>query len=104
MIIYHVTISLEASIEAQWIEWMLRIHVPEVLRTGCFSRCRIYKTVGEEETGPVYVMQYFCPSLEEYRRYRDNFAPTLQKEHSDRFSGHFSGARQLLEEIATLET
>ena len=48
----------------------------------------------------VYVMQYHCQSLEEYHRYRDNFAPALQKEHSDRFAGRFRGARQLLEEVA----
>jgi hypothetical protein len=45
-------------------------------------------------------MQYDCRSVEEYHRYRDNFAAALQKEHSDRFGGRFRGARQLLEEIA----
>jgi hypothetical protein len=46
------------------------------------------------------VMQYRCRSVEEYHRYRDNFAPALQKEHSDRFAGRFRGSRQVLEGIA----
>jgi hypothetical protein len=103
MIIYHVTIFLEASVEAEWIEWMKRTHISDVLRTGCFSGCRICKIVDVEATEPAYVMQYSCPSLEEYHRYRDNFAPALQREHSDRFSGRFRGARQLLEEVAVIE-
>jgi hypothetical protein len=103
MIIYSVTITLQASIESDWMEWMKSVHIPEVLRTGCFSECHIYKTVGSEDDDPVYVMQYSCGSLEQYQRYRDNFAPALQKDHTDRYAGRFSGARQVLEEIARLD-
>jgi hypothetical protein len=103
MMIYHVTISLEAGIEADWIEWMKRVHIPDVLRTGCFSKCRVGKAVGVENTEPVYVMQYSCLSLEDYYRYRDNFAPALQKDHTDRYAGKFRGSRQLLEEIAVMD-
>jgi hypothetical protein len=100
MIIYSVTITIEGSIESEWVDWMNRVHVPDVLRTGCFSECRIYKVLGSDGGEPTYVMQYHCRSIEEYHRYRDNFAPALQKEHSDRFGGRFRGSRQLLEEIA----
>jgi hypothetical protein len=100
MIIYSVTINIEESIESEWVDWMNRIHVPDVVRTGCFSECRIYKVLGSDAGERIYVMQYHCRSIEEYHRYRDNFAPALQKEHSDRFDGRFRGSRQLLEEIA----
>ena len=103
MIIYSVTISIQASIEADWVEWMNKIHVPDVLRTGCFSECRIYRVLGADGDEPTYVMQYQCRSLEEYHRYRDNFAPALQKEHTDRFAGRFRGSRQVLEEIARVQ-
>jgi hypothetical protein len=99
MIIYSVTITIQASIEAKWVEWMKKVHVPDVLQTGCFSECRIHKVIGSEGDEPVYVMQYQCRSMEEYHRYRDNFAPALQKDHTDRFAGKFRGARQLLEEV-----
>ena len=100
MIIYSVTITIEASVESEWIDWMKRVHIPDVLRTNCFTECRVYKAIGAEGDDPVYLMQYQCRSIEEYHRYRDNFAPALQKEHSDRFAGRFRGSRQLLEEIA----
>jgi hypothetical protein len=104
MIIYSVTITIEQSIESEWVDWMNRVHVPDVLRTNCFTECRTYKAVGSEDEYPVYVLQYQCRSVEEYHRYRDNFAPALQKEHSDRFAGRFRGSRQLLEEIARVES
>lgn len=103
MITYSVTITIQSSIESEWVEWMKRVHVSDVLRTGCFSECRIHKVLGDEDDERTYVLQYRCGSLEEYHRYRDNFAPALQKEHSDRFSGRFRGSRQLLEEIATVQ-
>ena len=103
MIIYSVTITIQVGIEAEWIDWMNKVHVPEVLQTGCFTECRIYKVLGSDGEEPIYVMQYDCRSLEEYHRYRDNFAPALQKDHTDRFAGKFRGSRQLLEEVASLQ-
>ena len=102
MIIYSVTITIEAGIESEWIDWMNEVHVPDVLRTGCFSECRMHKMIGSDE--PTYVMQYRCRFLEDYHRYQKNFAPALQKEHTERFAGRFRGSRQLLEEVARLES
>jgi len=104
MILYSVTITLEASIESDWVKWMKTVHIPDVLRAGCFSECHIYKAVASEGDEPVYVMQYSCRSLEEYHRYRDNFAPARQKDHTDRYAGRFHGARVVLEEIARLDS
>ena len=103
MIVYSVTIAIQASIESEWVDWMTKVHVSDVLRTGCFSEGGIYKVIGAEGEEPTYVMQYQCRSLEEYYRYRDNFAPALQKDHTDRFAGKFRGSRQLLEEMARIE-
>ena len=102
MIIYSVTITIQASIESEWVDWMNKVHVPDVLRTRCFVKCRFYKVLGSDDDELTYVLQYSCRSLEEYHRYRDNFAPALQKEHTDKFSGRFRGSRQLLEHLATL--
>src|SRR4030095_1213670 len=118
MIIYSVEITIEAGIETEWLDWMKGVHVADVVRPGWFSESRVYKVV--ESAGaavhvgsagtcrvaasaaaePSYVMQYHCRSLEEYHRYRDNFAPALQKEPSDRFAGRFRGSRRLLEEVS----
>ena len=103
MILYSVTIVIHASIEAEWVDWMKKVHVPDVLRTGCFSECRIQKVLGSESDEPAYVMQYHCLSVEQYHRYRDNFAAALQKDHTERYAGKFRGSRQLLEEVATVQ-
>ena len=103
MIIYSVTIAIQAGIETEWVEWMNKVHVPDVLQTGCFEECKFYRVLGSTDDELTHLLQYRCPSLDEYHRYRDNFAPALQKDHTERFAGKFRGSRQVLEEIATLE-
>ena len=101
MIIYSVTINLDPAIESEWIEWMKTVHVPYVLRTGCFIDCRIHEVLESADSERIYVLQYQCRSLGDYHRYRDNFAPALQKDHTDRYAGRFRGSRQILSEIAS---
>ena len=71
MILYSVTIVIQADIESEWVDWMKKVHVPDVLRTGFFSDCQICKLIGTGKEEPTYILQYRCPSLEEYYRYRD---------------------------------
>jgi hypothetical protein len=99
MIIYSVTVTIEAAIESEWLDWMRGIHVPDVLRTDCFAGATIYKLVEPKSDDPTYVIQYRCSAMEEYQGYRDRFAAALQKEHSDRFGGRFRASRQILEEV-----
>src|ERR687887_554933 len=99
MIIYSVTITIEPGIESEWFDWMQRVHVPDVLQTDCFAEACIFKVLDPPSDEPTYVIQYQCSSMEEYQRYRDNFAAALQKEHSDRFGGRFRASRQILEEM-----
>ncbi len=103
MIIYSVTVIIEPAAEQEWLAWMQRVHVPDVLRTGCFSECRIGRALESPSNEPAYVLQYRCESLAEYHRYRDNFAAALQKDHTDRYAGRFRASRQLLEQIAHLD-
>jgi len=99
MIIYSVTVIIEPGIERDWLDWMRRVHVPDVLKTGCFAGATIYKMFEPTSDKPTYVIQYQCSAMAEYQRYRDHFATALQKEHSDRFSGRFRASRQILEEV-----
>ena len=102
MIIYSVTVAIDAEVEREWVDWMQRVHVPEVLATGCFAECRIAKGLETDGENPTYVMQYRCASIADYHRYRDNFAPALQKDHTGRYAGRFRASRQLLEQVAQL--
>src|SRR5947208_714438 len=99
MVVYQVTITLQATVEADWLDWMRRVHVPEVIKTGFFTRCTMAKAIEPAGDEVTYVLRYACPSVEQYEQYREQFAPALQQQHTQRYAGRFRGSRLVLEEV-----
>ncbi len=65
MIIYNVTCHLEKIIEKEWLQWMKKEHLPDVMATGKFLSCRIFKLLTHEhdDDGINYAIQYQCCKL-----------------------------------------
>jgi Domain of unknown function (DUF4286) len=100
-IIYNVTVSVSSEIQDDWLSWMRRKHIPEVLETGCFSGYKLLKlTEGNQGPDPTFAIQYFCQSHEDLKRYRDSFSEGLQNKHNQEFAGKFVAFRTVLEDIS----
>jgi Domain of unknown function (DUF4286) len=100
MIIYNVTVNIDNDVREEWVEWMRKVHIPEVLQTGQFTGHRMVKVLTDEDTGGTnYSIQYFCNSMADYEKYRNVFAPGLQKAALDRYKDKFVAFRTLLEVI-----
>ena len=97
MILYNVTVSLDASIHTDWLEWMRNVHIPEVMATGYFVEHKICKLLVDDEI--TYAIQYNCESLEKLNEYQEKHSPALQQKHTDRYKGKFGAFRTLLEII-----
>ena len=97
MIIYNVTVNIEDSVHDEWKSWMLKVHIPDVMNTGFFSRYHFCRLLHEEPQGTTYAIQYFCPSMENLENYLDNFAPKLQQEHTKKYKDRFVAFRSFLE-------
>lgn len=98
MIIYSVTISVEESIEQEWVKWMREIHVPEVMETGKFLSCRFSRLVSHKEQGSSnYSAQYTAVSFEELEDYKANFAPALQQKSMAKYADKMLAFRSELE-------
>lgn len=96
MILYNVTVSIDASVEEDWLAWMKATHIPDVMATGCFIESRISRVHGEEAGGLTYAISYVAPSQDKYDHYQKEYAPKLQQEHANRYSGRFAAFRTLL--------
>ena len=101
MILYNVTINVDDDIASAWLDYMRRVHIPDVMKTNCFKAYRFSKVLsrGEGESGTTYAVQYHCGTMEDYRRYIDTFANHLRKDIEEKFGGKFHIFRTLLEEI-----
>jgi len=96
-ILYNVTCSVDVDIHQEWLEWMLKRHIPDVMKTGMFADFRICRVTGYEENGMSFAVQYTASTLEDYNNYMQNFAPALQGEHTARFGDKVSAFRTVLE-------
>lgn len=98
MLIYNVTIQLEKARAEEWLAWMRSEHIPDVMRTGMFSGHRLSRLLDQDaQSVQTFVIQYFCDTHADYRRYQDEFAPALQKAHREKFARDFVAVRTLME-------
>lgn len=79
MIIYQVLCTIPNDVAQEWREWMMQEHIADVMNTEMFIRYSMSLVLKpEQEDGVRYCIQYVANSLDEYERYRTEFAPVLQ--------------------------
>ncbi|NDA98520.1 MAG: DUF4286 family protein [Flavobacteriia bacterium] len=96
MILYNITVSIDLSKAEEWLLWMRTKHIPDVMATSCFIEGKISKIQTEEADGITYSVMYICASEDLMKKYSEQHAPLLQKEHSEKFQGYFAAFRTLL--------
>jgi hypothetical protein len=99
MILYNVTVNIDANTHLEWLDWMRSQHIPEVMNTKCFIESRISRVHGEEEGGFTFAVTYLCPTQELMDLYEEKFAPKLQADHTSRYQGKFVVFRTMLSVI-----
>jgi hypothetical protein len=97
MFIYNVTINIDPSVHDEWLKWMKEVHIPDVMRTGCFVENRVLKVLHVEDEGTTYSIQYTFKDMSDMEEYRARHAPRLQKDTMDRYKDKFVAFRTLLE-------
>ncbi|MBL7942549.1 MAG: DUF4286 family protein [Flavobacteriales bacterium] len=96
-VLYNVTVSIDRDVEKEWLEWMKKVHIPDVMRTGYFIENKICRIHAHEEGGVSYAIQYMCLNMSDLEEYQREHAPRLQEEHTRRYGGKFAAFRTILE-------
>ena len=100
MLIYNVTAIVEPSIHEAWVAWMKNKHIPEVMNTGCFSKFQFVQVLETDQSeGFTYATQYYAASKEDYQRYIDQFASTIQQDALNTWGNKFAGFRSLMQVV-----
>jgi len=99
MVLYNVTLSIDAETEEIWLKWMKETHIPDVMATKHFRDCKLCRVHGEEEGGKTYAIMYTAFSEKDFDDYQMNHAPRLQAEHLQMFQGKFAAFRTVLSVI-----
>lgn len=100
MFIYNVTINIAEDIHDQWVAWMKKEHIPEMLGTGKFTKALMTKVLVEEEMGGItYSVQYTAKNREMLKKYYKEDAPGMRSK-SKPFEGKFVAFRTELEIVS----
>ena len=101
MYIYNVTIKIQPHDKEEWLSFMLNEHIPDVLATKKFSDYRVCHLLDQDENdGLTYIIQYYFNDIQNYIEYQQNFAPALQKEHTEKFRDRFVAFRTVMEVVS----
>lgn len=97
MYIYNVTVNIADEVHQEWLKWMKNVHIPDVMKTGCFIDNQLCKLLYVEDEGHTYSVQYKFLEMADIERYQKEFAPALQAEHSQKFKDKYAAFRTLLQ-------
>tara|TARA_B100000767_G_scaffold240476_1_gene236283 strand:- start:4338 stop:4652 length:315 start_codon:yes stop_codon:yes gene_type:complete len=102
MFIYNVTTHVEQTIEKQWLEWMNLEHIPQIIKTGKFTKVLLFKVITEEDDlgGKSYAVQYICLNRNSYEKYLREDAPFFRKLAIEKFGQRILFFRTELEQIS----
>jgi len=101
MIVYNVTVNIDADVHDEWLAWMVDEHIPKVLATGLFIDSRMSKMLLEEEGGGItYSIQYTLESMDKMQEYEEKFATDLRNETLVKYDGKFGAFRTMMEVVA----
>jgi len=100
MIIYNVTIKITNAIHADWLQWLQQVHIPDVIKTGCFTHAVILRLLETDETeGPTYAIQYFAESKGLYNNYIENHAPLMRQKSFAKWGDQFIAFRSVMQVV-----
>jgi hypothetical protein len=96
-VLYNVTINVSDESHEAWVEWMRKVHIPEVLRCGLFTGAIFLRVHAFEQGGKTYAVQYACRSMDDLERYIQEFAPALRGKTESAFGDQVHPFRTTLE-------
>ncbi len=101
MVYYQINIRVKIDIEKEWLKWMKKTHIPDVMATKYFLNYKISKIIKptSEPDTVVYSVVYKCESFEKYLEYSTKAAPNLQKKLTDKFNGKVTAYRKVMEAV-----
>jgi hypothetical protein len=100
MIIYNVTVKVEAAIADRWLQWLLHDHIPSMMNTNCFIDHKVVRLLEVDDSeGPTYAIQYFADSKANYNRYMEIHSSTMQKLSFEKWADRFIAFSSVMEVV-----
>jgi hypothetical protein len=99
-IIYNVTVKVEQQIAEAWLQWLLREHIPDILKTKCFTDYKVVRLLEVDDSeGPTYAIQYNAESKADYNRYIEQHATEMRNRSFKKWGEQFIAFRSVMQVV-----
>ncbi len=99
-IIYNVTIKADRVIANEWLQWTLKDHAPQIIKTQCFTSFTVLQILDiDDSDGPTYAVQYFANTLSDYHRYIDEHADYFRNESAIKWGNNIMAFRTIMKAV-----
>lgn len=100
MLVYSITIKVDAALRERWLRWQREEHIPEIMATGLFDEYKIFRLLEQEDPdGDTFVIQYFTTTRERYEEYIRQHARCLRDRSLQAWGAGIIAFRSLLESV-----
>lgn len=99
MIIFNVTTILDENIQEEFLDYMQKVHMPELMATHLFTGCKLYRLTEPQNEGVTYCAQYFLEDKENLEKYRSQYSFQLDKDFKEKFETQFVQFSSVLESV-----
>ena len=101
MYIYNVTTKVHTTIQNEWLQWLQEEHIPEIIKTGCFTSTSILQLLETDDTeGPTFAVQFKADSKGLYNQYMEKFAGIMRQRSFDKWGDKVIAFRSLMQVIS----
>ena len=92
--------KVDSSIEKEWVEWQRQEHIPEIMKTGCFSSHKVVRLLEVDDSeGPTYAIQYNANSKADYNRYIAIYAADMRQKSFEKWGNRFMAFRSVMQVV-----
>src|SRR6478672_9757940 len=71
MLVYTITINVEASHSAEWLVWMKENFLLPVMTTGLFERYNSFRVLHDHDDGDTFTFQFFCDDVSKLHQFQE---------------------------------
>lgn len=99
MILYNITVNMEAAIHQEWLDWMRDHYLPTLMKTGVFNSCKLCRLLDSPNEGITYSIQYICDTIQGYRHFQEEHGEEFRTMQTNRFPDKFISFESVMEII-----
>ena len=105
-ILYNVTLTVDPKVETDWRNWMIEVHLPDVLKSPGFRQATVQQVEllpPATADRPSYVMSYLVESREALESYlKSEMAVRIREDHKKRYGQYTTATRAVWSPVKTI--